>query len=104
MENMECGESIEIKKIVDLLGIIEEMYMGKPAYYITKPGEKETAKGGRVAIPVDAMHLMIQEALNNGRSIRVLDTFIEQEVDHDTYPPNGNDYHWWERGKDGSWW
>jgi hypothetical protein len=66
-----------------------------PNYYFLRKSEGQSE--GQITISKTTMIEMIQEFLRDGKSQRETSTFTGQSVDHETEPPNGYDYHSWER-------
>jgi hypothetical protein len=43
------------------------------------------------------MTILMRKAIKDKVSHQTIDTYLFEEVDHETLPPNGFDYHHWER-------
>ena len=94
--------SEEVEKTFLDLKLIASTYFNEPVYYLrtAQRGKVEPvkySKKGAVCIRADLMETMIREAIQSGRSERTINSFLSEEVDHETQPPNCVDYHWWER-------
>ena len=99
---MPTTANIQVKNIINQLNLRGIEYGGRQCYQLDNIVDETTiqevnVRNKSVKIPKTKMHNMVKQALPNGSSSTTIDTFLHEEVDHDTLPPDGNDYHSWER-------
>jgi hypothetical protein len=77
-------EQIRINNIINQLGLSEFNDRNNNHYY--------SLKDPKITFPENKIYSIVQDALKTGKSSVVLDTWIRNEVDENTSPPDGNDY------------
>lgn len=84
----------QVEEVIAKLGFTTPEGCDLNHYFLRK---NKGQSNGQIVLSKAETREMIQEALDKGESQREIRTFTGQSVDHETPPPNGYEYHWWER-------
>ncbi len=96
----------KVAEIISNLGAIRgqfgnsEVYLFEVNHGRARPVStfiNEEIGDGRLIVSSQTLRDMIIDYVKSGMGQAEVDTWLEQEVDYDTNPPSGCDYHSWER-------